>query len=133
MTDYYRWVDPFSEIERANQRAAQAREDGRNDVLEYEYRNPGLIQHAIDKQAYKLAERVVEEQIRPTFYDAMHQKRIRDASLEILSFTPLRHILPRVESKVVSRPVFDVQERDFGVMTEIHMKPFRYAIAERLA
>lgn len=131
--DYYRWVDPFAEIERANQQAAYAREQGRNDVLEYEHRNPGLIQRAIENQAYRLAERLVEEQICPTFYDAMHKQRMREASIDLLSFTPLKHILPRVEGQAKSSPVYDFSERDFGVMTEIEMKPFRYAEMERLA
>lgn len=131
--DCYVWIDPFAEIERANQRAAHAREQGRNDVLDYEYRRPGLLQHVIESQAYKLAERVVEEQIKPTFYDAVTAKRIRDASIELLSLTPLKYILPNIEAKTSSRPVYDVMDRDFGVMTEVHMKPFRYAIMDRLA
>lgn len=130
---YYVWIDPFAEIQRANNRAAQAREQGRNDVLEYEYLNPGLIQRAIEAQAYKLAERVVEERIKPTFYDAMNRKRIHDATVEVLSFTPLKHILPRAQVRTLSRPVYDAAERDFGIMTEIEMRPFRYAVVDRLA
>lgn len=129
----YVWIDPFVEIQRANNRAAQAREQGRNDVLDYEYRNPGLIQRCIERQAYGLAERVVEERIKPTFYDAMHRKRIHDATIELLSFTPLKHILPRTEARTLSRPVYDAADRDFGIMTEVEMRPFRYAVVDRLA
>lgn len=134
MTDYYRWIDPFDEIERANQRAAQAREQGQQDVLDYEHRNPGRLKRAIDEQAYRLAERVVEEQIRPTFYDAMDQKRIRDASLELLSFTPLRHVVANAESEVQARPIYDVSDfGQFGIVTKVYMKPFQYAVMDRLS
>lgn len=139
MTDHYVWIDPFEEVEKAqrsvqyaNNRAEQARTQGRNDVLDYEYRNPGLLQRAIEDQAYRIAERVIEDQIKPTFADAMRRKRVRDASLEILSFTPLNLILPRIESERFSPPFYD-DRPDFTVITEVHMKAFKYAVAERLA
>jgi len=130
--DYYCWVDPFAEIERANQNAARAREDGRNDVLDYEYRNPGLIQRTIEDQAYSLAKHVVEQQIRPTFADAMSRKKVRDLTLDFLSFTPLRHVVSLAEGKAVSRPMWD-QSEPLAVMTELVVPSFRYAIVDRLA
>lgn len=130
---YFVWIDPFAEIERANHMAAHAREQGRNEVLDYEYCNPGLIQSAIEMQAYEVAERVVEERIKPTFYDAMNRKRIHEATLELLSFTPMKHIVPRIEARTLSQPVYDVDERNFGIMTEIEVKPFRYTVMDRLS
>lgn len=131
--DYYQWIEPFAAIEQANHRAARAREDGRNDVLNYEYRNPGLLQRAIEDQAYRLAEKVVLEQIRPVIPDAITRHRLRDAALDLLNCTPTRHIVGMVETKTVSRPIWDFNDRDFCVMTEVEMKPFRYVVADRLA
>lgn len=129
--DYYRWIDPFVEIERANQLAAYAREQGRNDVLDYEHHQPGRLHAAIQEQAYRLAERVVQDQIRPTMNDALVRHRYRDAALELLSLTPMKHILGAIEEKVLSSPVYSVDKNHFGVVTRVQMRPFEYAVMER--
>lgn len=133
MTDHYVWIDSFAEIERANARAAYAREQGRNDVLDHEYRQPGLLRRAIEDQAYRIAERVVEEQIRPHLADAAMRKRVQGATLELLAFTPMKYVLTRVDDRLSAAPVYDSAERSFGVVTEVQMKPFSYAAMDRFA
>lgn len=137
--DCYQWFSPWEEAEKAqrevamaNDRAAHAREQGRQDIIRLEERSgAGFLRHVIEGQAYKVAEHFVHEQIRPHLQTAWHELRRRDMARELIDLTPLRATIAHTDSQVIS-PVYpdEMEARKIMLRTVVYVRPAQYAIQE---
>lgn len=90
MSDYFVWFDPFQEIERANQRAMAAREDGRRDVLrvienEGQERFYESVWRSVDRVAHGIAREVIEPRLRDAWRVGEDLKRMEEVVVRTLA------------------------------------------------
>ena len=131
--DPYAWIDPFEEIERANRRAAHAREDGRSEVLnmvagpaQEEFRR--ALSHAVEHAAHRVAEDVVKPHMARSYEEharRKHQARATAGTLMDISEPVMGHI--GRDGKL------SLEMRD-GPMPQIEVRvetvrPFQYRVA----
>lgn len=93
--DPYVWFDPFEEVdrwkrsaERAHGIAARAREDGRNEVMEYigdaeKSRFMRAVHDAVGDMCTNLANDIVRPAILESYADALTRKRIVEQQLRV--------------------------------------------------
>lgn len=88
--DYYVWVDPYEEIERQKRRAANAREDGRRDVLgaiecEGQEGFRDLLDESIHYVARGIAREIIEPRLRDSWRIGEDLRKLEDATIRVLS------------------------------------------------
>jgi len=136
----FEWIDPFEEIEREKRRTANAREEGRQEVIRFiENEQQAKFAEALDQASRFLASSVAENFLRPHLvrhrmeYDE-YQRRLRlEEEANYFVLQPPTFFVSN-SGKVTVAVREDAQTGERLATLSVHTtQPFQYSVAMSLS